>query len=103
MNTDSEMIRKLSIIFLLILAICFSNFSCGYNNKIAIGSDVAAKIEIFRNKNGKLPNSLTEIGIEESESGPIYYEKQSESKYILWFGKELGETVTYDSETKQWK
>ena len=96
------MTKKLFIMLSLILVICFSNFGCS-NDKIAKGNDVATKIETFKNKNGKLPNSLSEIGIKETESGPIYYEKKSESKYILWFGKELGESVNYDSETKQWK
>ena len=70
---------------------------------MAKGSEAVVKIEKFRNEKGRLPNSLSEAGIVETESGPIYYRKESESKYILWFGKELGESVTYDSETKQWK
>jgi hypothetical protein len=66
------------------------------------GNEVATKIENFRKERNRLPSSLTEIGIEESENGPIFYRKESESKYILWFGKELGESVTYNSDSKQW-
>ncbi|HXG84427.1 MAG TPA: hypothetical protein VNI84_10400 [Pyrinomonadaceae bacterium] len=50
-----------------------------------------------------MPDSLNEIGIEEKEEGPIYYEKESESRYVLWFGKQLGESATFDSDTKEWK
>ena len=90
-------------IFLLAAIICFAVSGCGSTEKIAKGNEAAAKIEKFRNEKGRLPNSLSETGIVETEAGPIYYRKESESKYILWFGKELGESVVYDSETKQWK
>ncbi len=88
---------------LLATVILFTALACNFDGKIAKGNEVVAKVENFRNEKGRLPNSLTEIGTVETESGPIYYEKKSESKYILWFGKELGESVTYDSDTKQWK
>ena len=94
---------KILVTLLVTTAICFSTLACSHSDKIKKGNEAAARIEDFRIKNGKLPNSLSEVGIEETESGPIYYEKKSESRYILWFGKELGESVVYDSDTKQWK
>ena len=97
--------RKLvaSFILLLIFSIGFIFVNCNSSEDFTKGNEVANKIENFRKEKSRLPNSLTEIGIKETESGPIYYKKESESKYILWFGKGLGESVTYDSETKQWK
>lgn len=97
-----NLIQKL-LVFLLIAGGCLITVSCSSNEKITKGNEIVSKIENFRKEKNRLPNSLTEIGIEETESGPVYYRKESESKYILWFGKELGESVTYDSETKQWK
>jgi hypothetical protein len=76
--------------------------ACGYEEKLRSGNETVAKIEKFRSDKGRLPNLLSEIGIVETESGPLYYRKESETKYIVWFGKELGESVTYDSETKKW-
>lgn len=93
---------KLKLFLTLILSCCFV-FACGYNGKLKQGNEVVAKVEYFRSEKGRLPDSLSEVGIAETESGPIYYQKKSESKYILWFGKELGESKTYDSDTKQWK
>ena len=87
----------------LTLLFCFTILSCDSSEKIAKGNEYVAQIESFRKERGRLPSSLTEIEIAETESGPIYYEKKNESKYILWFGKELGESVVYDSDTKQWK
>lgn len=95
-------IKRLSA-FLFAAIICLAISACGSAEKIAKGNKAVAKIEKFRSEKGRLPDSLSEIGIVETESGPIYYQKKSESKYILWFGKELGESATYDSETKQWK
>ncbi len=94
---------KIFLTFLLAIMILFIALACNSDRKIAKGNETIAKVENFRNEKGRLPNSLTEIGIVETESGPIYYEKKSESKYILWFGKQLGESVVYDSDTKQWK
>ncbi len=77
-------------------------FACGYGEKLRKENELVAKIEKFRTDKSRLPNSLSEIGIVETESGPIYYRKESETKYIVWFGKELGESATYDSDAKQW-
>ena len=90
-------------LFLTLILICILTFACSSNKKTEQGSEIAARVEKFRTENGRMPNSLSEIGIIEKESGPIYYKKESDTKYILWFGKELGESVTYDSDTKQWK
>lgn len=90
-------------LFLAIALVCCFFFACSYNEKLKQGNEIVAKIEQFKSEKSRLPNSLSEIGIAETESGPIYYKKESETKYILWFGKELGESETYDSDTKQWK
>lgn len=67
------------------------------------GNEIVFKIEHYKNVNGKLPISLTEINIEEKLEGPIYYELKGSSRYILWFGTTLGESITYDSEQKKWE
>ncbi len=89
---------KLFFIFVTLFTLC-----CAFHDKQVQGNEIVAKIEKFKTEKGRLPNSLGEIGIVETESGPIYYKKESESKYIVWFGKELGESATYDSDTKQWR
>lgn len=75
----------------------------GCDNREKIGYDIVKKIEVYRQKNGKLPESLTDIGIEEKEEGPIYYRKDSETDYIIWYGLTLGESRVYDSKTKAWE
>lgn len=87
---------------ILLGVICLFIFACGYGEKLKKGNQVIEKIEKFRAENKRLPNSLSEIGIIENESGPIYYKKENETKYVIWFGKSLGESATYDSAAKQW-
>ncbi|MCB1024644.1 MAG: hypothetical protein KDB79_09655 [Acidobacteria bacterium] len=93
---------RLSLIVVLSI-IGFLCFGCNSSAKFDKGKEVVAKVENFRNEKGRFPNSLDEIGIDETESGPVYYKKTDDSKYIVWFGKELGESMIYDSDTKEWK
>ncbi len=88
----------LIIILLTLIPVCLS---C--NAKIKAGNEIVNKIENFKKDKRKLPETLWEIGIEEKEDSPIHYKKESETKYILWFGTTLGESVTYNSDTKEWK
>lgn len=92
-----------SKIFLTIILLCLFTAACSFDKRVRQGNIVVDKVELFRSQKDKLPNSLDEIGVTETESGPIYYEKKSETGYILRFGKESSESVTYDSESKQWK
>ncbi len=66
------------------------------------GNDIVKMVEDFRSKNGKLPESLHEIGIKEKEDGPLYYEKWDSVDYIVYFGTSLGESMTYYSDKKEW-
>ena len=66
------------------------------------GAVIVEKIETFKAKNTRLPDSLSEIGLKSTEEGPIYYRKTSDSSYEIWFGSDLGESVTYDSKSKAW-
>ena len=78
--------------------------SCGRSDQ-KLGQQVVDRIEKFRATHHRLPSSLADIGMKDSEEGPIYYKKQSETHYIVWYGMSftVGESVTYDSETKKWE
>jgi len=60
------------------------------------------KIEAFQKTHGRLPDSFAEIVVIEDESGPVYYKKQDDDSYIVWYGLSLGESETYDSRTRSW-
>ncbi len=87
----------------LVIASCSCGTASRESRLIKQGNEIVSKIESFRKDKGRLPDSLSAVGIEEKEEGPIYYEKRGEARYLLWFGTELGESVTYDSESKKWE
>lgn len=94
-----------TVILTVILGLFLTLCSCGSNfmvSKKNEGNEIIAKIELFKEENGRLPSSLSELGIKEKEEGPIHYEQKDNSNYILWFGAELGESVTYDRSTDKW-
>lgn len=63
---------------------------------------VVSAVEDYRQAHGELPKNLEIIGIHETESGPIYYRKESSQDYIIWYGTTLGSSRVYDSNTKRW-
>jgi hypothetical protein len=65
------------------------------------GNRIISRIDTYRNTHGRLPESLDEIGI--SDSNGVYYQKSGSNDYVVWFGTTLGESETYDSHTKKWK
>lgn len=80
--------------------------SCaGYmeSQRKAEANKIIVKIDDFKSRNHRLPESLSEIGIVEDETGPIYYQKIDDTNYEVWFGRELGESTTYHSATHQWE
>ena len=79
--------------------------SCaGYSEsqRKAEANKIIVKLDDFKNRTNRLPESLSEIGIVEDETGPIYYRKIDDTNYEVWFGRELGESTTYRSATHQW-
>ena len=93
-------IRNLKIVALLFLALAAA-CSTGSNQKL--GNEIIEKIEQFKTHEKRLPETLDEIGVPVSESGPIYYRRVGEDRYQLWYGTALGESVTYDSDRKDWR
>jgi hypothetical protein len=63
---------------------------------------IQASLESYRQQHGHYPDSISQIGLVEREEGPLYYQRESESSYILWFGTTLGESVTFNSTDRRW-
>jgi hypothetical protein len=97
--------RKIYIVVTaaVLLAPSFSCASYREHQLESQGNRLISEIESFQKDHGRLPESLNEIGRKETESGPIYYRKENKSKYVIWFGTQLGDSVTYDSDTKEWE
>lgn len=67
------------------------------------GNKIVVKIEDYKQRQGKTPNSLNEIAIKEIEEGPLYYQKIDSTSYMIWFGTTLGKSKTYYSSQKRWE
>jgi hypothetical protein len=80
----------------------FAPDSWRYSDKISQGNRDAQKLDACLKRTGHLPEHLEDVGEMVSESGPIYYEKCSDTRYVLWFGTTLGESVTFDSANHSW-
>jgi hypothetical protein len=70
--------------------------------EIREGNRLVSDIEKYRHDRNGLPSGLEDIGRASGEQGPFYYEKCSDDRYIVWFGTTLGESVTYDSISRDW-
>jgi hypothetical protein len=64
---------------------------------------IMGAVERYHQHHGLYPASLAEAGITEIMEGPIYYQRESESSYRLWFGTHLGESRTFDSTERFWR
>lgn len=89
--------RTIIIFFLPIL------ISSCTDKREKIGVDVYLKIVQYKKTNGRLPNKLNDIGVEEKMDGQIYYQKQTDSTFIIYYGGGLGESIVFDPLTKEWK
>ena len=92
-----------TIVVAIALMSCLACQQIRTNSLISTGNQLVTKIQTYKNDKGTLPSTLEDLGIVEKLEGPIYYSKERESKYILWFGDGLGESITYDSETNKWQ
>ena len=70
-----------------------------YENK---GEYLINKIENFRIKNKRLPNTVLELGEKEPMNQGPYYEKKDSVNYIIYFNIGFDEAKIYYSETKKW-
>ena len=71
--------------------------------EIHAGNRIVQKIEAYRQQHHRLPESLADVGVRDTESDKYSYEKCSEARYIVWFGTTLGESMSYDSRTFKWE
>jgi uncharacterized membrane protein YgaE (UPF0421/DUF939 family) len=60
------------------------------------------KIEAFRKSENRLPNNVTELGLEEAMNSGPYYEKKDSTYYVIYFTIGFDETLTYHSDEKKW-
>ena len=102
--------KRLGLIFIVVLMLLFFFWffylKTEKENRLTFqGNEIIKKVEDYRIKYKKLPNSLPDIGIEiiDENNPPLYYEKKDSSNYIIWFAKSSEDVKTYYSDTKKWE
>lgn len=67
------------------------------------GNLLIKKIETYRRLKNSLPNSLTELGIEEPMNEGPYYEKIDSINYKVYFNVGFDNSKVYYSKLKEWR
>ena len=88
-------------IFTIILF--FGIFSCDLKNENQEYAEMLIeKVETFEKKNNRLPKNVSEFGLNELMDSPAFYQLETDSTYIVWYGLSVGESKIYRSSTKKW-
>jgi len=72
--------RRLIVVSMLTLAVGF--LGCNYSERKA-SNKIVARVEQFKNSTGRLPETLSEIGLKENESCPATARR---AMTAIWFG-----------------
>ena len=65
------------------------------------GNEIISRVEAFRKNNGRLPDTMTELRLNDPNLR-VFYIKLSNDEYCVFFGTFLGESETYSSRSKDW-
>ena len=90
---------------ILLLYVSCAAAGCGQlpDSRRSAGDDLVARVEQYRAVRGALPEDVRALGVEERLEGPAYYRRVDSTRYEVWYGADLGESVTYRSETGDWE
>lgn len=91
------------VVLAFLIAYCAIAPDPGEGHRAGEWSEIITRVETFKRDKGRLPASLSELGIEEKEAGPHYYLKEGGGNYVLWLRTEKGEVISYDSESRKWQ
>ncbi|MBU2950675.1 hypothetical protein KO493_08205 [Tamlana agarivorans] len=89
--------KILICLLLLVISACSEEIEREKYAKLII-----EKVEQFKTEKNRLPKNASEIRLIELEDSKAFYEKKTDSTYIVWFGLSLGESKIYYSTTKDW-
>ncbi|QCX39564.1 hypothetical protein FF125_14355 [Aureibaculum algae] len=88
---------------IFICVLLFIACSCSVeNDREKYAKTIIEKVEKFKTQKNRLPKNVSEIGLIELENSKAFYEKTTDSTYIVWFGLSLGESKIFNSTTKEW-
>lgn len=101
-NIRKKVVIGLAIsIFFAIAAILYFRYTedKSYTSK---GNELIDKVEEYKQKNGELPETVSDLGIIETMGEGPYYEKIDSLKYIVFFNIGFDDRKVYYSHLKKW-
>jgi hypothetical protein len=87
----------------LICVAMFAPDSIVYSREIKHGDEIVRSIDVFREREGKLPTSLSELGTSDKDLERYFYQPCTDRRFIVWFGTRLGKSISYNSATHKWE
>ena len=98
-----KIIIGLSAVLIVMIAMVLYLRNSEDKNYKEKGQKLVVKVEEYRKQHGKLPQSITDLGIKEEMGEGPYYEKIDNAKYEVYFNIGFDNTLTYYSDTEKWK
>lgn len=86
----------------LICIAVFARDSMECSRGVKRGNGIVRLVDVSCEREGKLPESLSEVGIPDTDQDRYFYQPCTDGQYIVWFGTRLGESMIYDSATRKW-
>ena len=91
------------IIKILTIVLLFGLYSCEFKNERQEYAEMLIeKVETFKINNNRLPKDVSELGLTQKMDSPAFYQIQTDSTYMIWYGLSVGESKVYRSATKKW-
>ena len=84
---------------ILLLGLCSCEFE---NDRQDHAEMLIEKVETFKKANNRLPKDVSELGLTEKMDSPAFYQMETDSTYMVWYGLSVGESKVYRSSTEKW-
>ena len=92
-----------STIKILTVILFIGLLSCELKNDRQEYADMLIeKVETFQKTHNRLPKDVSELGLTEKMDSPAFYQMETDSTYMVWYGLSVGEYKVYMSSTKKW-
>ncbi|WP_276168314.1 hypothetical protein [Zobellia alginiliquefaciens] len=92
-----------SITKILTIVLLIGLYSCEFkNDRKEYAEMLIEKVEKFKKINNRLPKDVTELGLTEKMNSPAFYQMETDSTYMVWYGLSVGESKVFRSSTKKW-
>ena len=105
MKTHKKILIAALILLLPFLAVGFLKLSIAadFRSIVSEGNEIVEQIYKYKCENGSFPDENFKT-IQGKKNSEFYYSKNDDGSFVLWTqGFSVGESIEYDSNTKEWK